>query len=514
MNRGTAEQALPCGTLSFDDDGRILGINAVLRRWLQLGEADLTGQSITRLLGPAARVFYSSHLFPMLKLHGHVEELYFPMRAADGTDVPLLANAVRQPGEGGAGSVNRIACLTMWQRHQLERALVEARKTAEDATLAKDQFIAQVSHDLRSPLSAIVGWVRLLRTGKANEAMTERGLEAIERNASAQAQLVDDLLDVSRIVSGKLRLSPRAMELSDVIVEGVDTCRPAAKSKGVDLHVVLQRPSGSVLADPQRIRQIVWNLVSNAIKFTPKGGHVQVLLQTADSKVRLQVSDDGQGIAAEEIPFLFERFWRAEGASRAEKTGLGLGLAITRSLVEMHGGTISAVSSGVGFGSSFIVELPLALTQAPPPVAMPGPPRDSAQPAASDALEGVRCLVVDDDEDTRTMLALLLRAAGAKVEIAGSVASALQIAGGTPVDIVLSDVGMPGEDGYALIRQLRGHANAPLRRVPAVAVTGLSRPQDRVQLLRAGFQALLVKPVEPTELVALTASLTGHLRVK
>jgi signal transduction histidine kinase/CheY-like chemotaxis protein len=507
-----AGHAPPCGTLSFDDDGRILEINDTFRRWLQLGDDDVAGQSLTRLLGPAARVFYSSHLFPMLKLHGHVDELYVPMRAADGTDVPLLLNAERHVDAGSGRAVTHCACLTMWQRHELERALVEARRVAEDATLAKDQFIAQVSHDLRSPLSAIAGWVRVLRTGKVNEATTERGLEAIERNAAAQAQLVDDLLDVSRIVSGKLRLSPRAMELSDVVMEGVDTCRPAARSKGVELHVVLQRPSGSVLADPARIRQIVWNLVANAIKFTPKGGHVQVLVRNVDSKVRLQVNDDGQGLAPEEIPYLFERFWRAEGATRSERTGLGLGLAITRSLVEMHGGTISAVSAGPGFGSSFTVELPLALTQTPVSAVPAGPPREDMAPAMRNALENVRCLVVDDDEDTRAMLALLLGAAGASVLTAADVTSALELANSAPVDIVLSDVGMPVEDGYALIRRLRAHANPALRRLPAVAVTGLSRPQDRVDLLRAGFQALLTKPVEPTELVALAASLTGALR--
>jgi len=498
--------AAPCGLLTFDDAGRIVEANAQLCRWVQAQPGTLEGRAIERILGPAGRVFYSTHLFPLLKLHGRVEELYLVLRAADGTDVPCLLSAVRDAGPGHA--LNRCALLTVWRRREFETALLEARRAAEAATLAKDQFLAVVSHDLRSPLSAILGWARLLARGGLDAATQARGIEAIQRNAEAQSQLIEDLLDVSRIVSGQLRLSPRPLELAELIEEATETCRSGARAKDVGLHLVLDRPAGTVYADPQRVRQIVWNLVSNAIKFTPRGGHVQVVLERVDSRVCLRVIDDGQGLAQPDIPFLFERFWRSAQAEQGEKTGLGLGLAITRSLVELHGGTISASSPGLGRGSTFSVEFPVALAPAVPNE----PAREAASgPPTSDALHGLSVLVVDDDADARTLLSLLLRAAGAEVTAAHDVSSALAALAERRPHVVLSDIGMPGEDGYALARRLRALPDPVLRRVPAIAITGLARTQDRVELLRAGFQAHLCKPVEPSEVVALVASLAGHL---
>jgi signal transduction histidine kinase/CheY-like chemotaxis protein len=498
--------ASPCGLLAFDDAGRIVEANAELHRWLQLEPGTLEGRSIEHILGPAAKVFYSTHLFPLLKLHGAVDELYLALRRADGSDVPCLLSAVRDTA--GAKPANRCALLTMWRRREFEAALLEARRAAEAATLAKDQFLAMVSHDLRSPLSAILGWAKLLTSGKLEPAKQARAFAAIERNAEAQAQLIDDLLDVGRIVSGKLRLSPRPVELAEHVEEAVDTCRSSARAKDIALHLALDRAAGSVYADPQRMRQIVWNLVANALKFTPKGGHVQVTLQRVDSRVRLSVSDDGQGIAESDVPFLFDRFWRSEDAASEEKTGLGLGLAISRSLVELHGGTISAASPGVGRGSTFTIELPVALEAA----VAAEPRREVGTPLApaADALLGIAVLVVDDDEDARTLLRLLLETAGATVTAAASVDEALEALGRRAPHIVLSDVGMPHQDGYALIRRLRGHADPQLRRIPAVAVTGVARTQDRIELLRSGFQAHVCKPIEPSEVVALVASLCGR----
>ena len=498
--------ASPCGTLDFDDSGRIVDANAQLHLWLQLDPGTLAGRSIEHILGPAARVFYTTHLFPLLKLHGAVDELYLALRRADGSDVPCLLSAVRDAS--AERPVNRCALLTMWRRREFEAALLEARRSAEAATLAKDQFLAMVSHDLRSPLSAILGWAKLLTSGKLDPAKHARAFAAIERNAEAQAHLIDDLLDVGRIVSGKLRLSPRPIELAEHVEEAVDTCRSSARAKDIELHPALDRNAGSVYADPQRIRQIVWNLLANAIKFTPKGGHVQVVLQRVDSRVRLAVSDDGQGIAESELPFLFERFWRSEDAATQEKTGLGLGLAISRSLVELHGGTIRASSPGVGRGSTFTIELPVALEAA----VSTEPRRESGASTtpAADTLLGIAVLVVDDDEDARTLLRLLLETAGASVTTASSVDEALAALARRAPQIVLSDVGMPQQDGYALIRRLRGHADLALRRIPAVAVTGVARTQDRIELLRSGFQAHLCKPIEPLEVVALVASLCGR----
>ena len=499
------EGAAPCATLSFDDDGRIVEANPLLHRWLQHEPGTLEGRSVEQVLGPAAKVFYSTHLFPMLKLHGAVDELYLALRRADGSDLPCLLGAVRDHASGTA--LNRCALLTMWRRRELEAALLAARRAAEAATLAKDEFLAMVSHDLRSPLSAILGWAKLLTSGKLAPAKHARALDAIQRNAEAQSQLIDDLLDVSRIVSGKLRLSPRPLELADLVEEAVDTCRSSARAKEIELHVALDGSAGTVYADPQRIRQIVWNLVANAIKFTPRGGHVQVVLERVDSRVRLGVSDDGQGIAEAEVPFLFERFWRSEDVAAREKTGLGLGLAITRSLVELHGGTIRAASRGLGRGSTFTVEFPLALV---PAVSSSRHREGAAAPPSADALLGLAVLVVEDDEDARTLLKLLLESAGAVVTTAANVADALALLSGCAPQIVLSDIGMPDQDGYGLIRQLRSHADASLRRIPAVAITGLTRTQDRIELLRSGFQAHVCKPIEPSEVVALVASLCGR----
>jgi signal transduction histidine kinase/ActR/RegA family two-component response regulator len=503
----TPLDAAPCATLSFDDSGRIVEANAQLHRWLQHAPGTLEGQSIERILGPAAKVFYSTHLFPLLKLHGAVDELYLALRRSDGADVPCLLSAVRDERSGAA--LNRCVLMTMWRRREFEAALLEARRSAEAATLAKDQFLAMVSHDLRSPLSAILGWAKLLTSGKLDPAKHARAFAAIQRNAEAQVQLIDDLLDVSRIVSGKLRLSPRPLELAGLVEEAADTCRSSARAKEIELHVAADRAAGTVHADPQRVRQIVWNLVSNAIKFTRRGGHVEVVLQRVDSRVRLAVSDDGEGIDAADVPFLFERFWRSADSAAAEKTGLGLGLAITRSLVELHGGTVSASSPGRGHGSTFAVELPLAVQ--PALSAENSRPRaPEPAPAAADALLALPVLVVDDDEDARTLLKLVLESAGAEVAVAASVAEALASLAERAPQIVLSDVGMPDEDGYGLIRRLRAHPDPTLRRIPAVAITGLVRTQDRIELLRSGFQAHLSKPIEPSELVALVASLCGR----
>ena len=500
--------AAPCALLAFDDAGRIVEANAQLHRWLQHEPGTLEGRAMEHILGPAARVFYSTHLFPMLRLQGAVDELYLSLRRADGSDLPCLLSAVREEAPGGA--VNRCALLTMWRRRELESALLEARRSAEAATLAKDEFLAMVSHDLRSPLSAILGWAKLLTSGKLAPAKHARALDAIQRNAEAQAQLIDDLLDVSRIVSGKLRLSPRPIELAEHVEEAVDTCRSGARAKEIELRVVLDREAGSVYADPQRIRQIVWNLVANAIKFTPKGGHVEVVVQRAGSRVRLAVSDDGQGIAEADVPFLFERFWRSEDTAAGEKTGLGLGLAITRSLVELHGGTLAASSPGLGRGSTFTVELPLALEAAVASERAGASAAGGAPAPAADALLGLDVLVVDDDEDARALLRVLFESAGASVVAAASVRDAIVAIGERAPQIVVTDVGMPGEGGEALVRHLRRHDDPALRRIPAVAITGLARTQDRIGLLRSGFQAHLTKPIEPSVVVALVASLCGR----
>jgi CheY-like chemotaxis protein len=389
----------------------------------------------------------------------------------------------------------------MRRRKEFETALVDARRVAEAATAAKDQFLAVVSHELRTPLGAIAGWIRVARSGKADAAMMERALEAIDRNAQTQAQLIEDLLDVSRIVSGKMRISPRPLNLAPVVEGALDAARPAALAKEIALVLTVDSNAGVVQADRVRMQQIVWNLVFNAIKFTAKGGRVQVVLARVGSRVRVSVADNGIGIAPDKLPYVFERFWQESTAGSRETTGLGLGLSICRSLVELHGGSIRAESAGVGKGAVFSAEFPIAVAAAAEPSigAMADIPTDAL------SLDGVQVLVVDDDPDARGLLRMLLEGVGARVDTAASADEALLSISHSAPHVLVSDVGMPGKDGYALIRELRA---AKLRSdVAAIAITGLGRPQDRIDLLRAGFQAHVVKPVEPDELVALIRAL-------
>ena len=489
----------PCGLLCFSDDGAVRYANETLHAWLEQPAGKLAGTRVDALLSPASRVFHSTHFFPLLKLHGSTDEVHLTLRTASGADLPVLVSALRDID--GDEPLNYCGLITMRRRKEFETALVDARRAAEAATAAKDQFLAVVSHELRTPLSAIAGWVRVARSGKVDAAMQERALEAIDRNAQTQAQLIEDLLDVSRIVSGKMRISPRPLNVAPVVEAALDTARPAALAKDIALVATIDSDAGVVQGDRVRMQQIVWNLVSNAIKFTPQGGRVQVLVARVGSRVRISVADTGIGIAADQLPYVFERFWQESTGGSRETTGLGLGLSICRSLVELHGGSIRAESAGIGKGAVFTAEFPIAAAAAAE--ASIGPTGDVATEAPS--LDGVHVLVVDDDADARSLLRMLLEGVGARVDTAASADEALlSIPRSTP-HVLVSDVGMPGKDGYALIRELR--AAGPHGNIAAIAITGLGRPQDRIDLLRAGFQAHVVKPVEPDELVALVRAL-------
>jgi signal transduction histidine kinase/CheY-like chemotaxis protein len=501
-----AQRALrqaPFGLLSFSDDGTIRYANAWLHAWLDIPAGGLTDVAIDRVLAPASRVFHSTHFFPLLKLHGRADEVHLVLRSGAGKDLPALVSAVRDTE--GDPPLNHCVLMPMARRKEFEAALVDARRTAEVATAAKDQFLAIVSHELRSPLSAITGWIRLARSGKLDAVMQQRALDTVERNAQLQGQLIEDLLDVSRIVSGKLRISPRPIELGGVVEAGVDTSRPAAHAKGIDLVLTIDDAAGIVDADPARVQQIVWNLVSNAVKFTPRGGRVQVRLSREGSRVRLQVSDTGAGIAPDQLPYIFERFWQADPATRQQRSGLGLGLSICKSLVELHGGSIRAESEGPGQGAVFIVEFPLVVAAAGTVgAAVPGPLDDAADAAP---LRDIGVLVVDDDADARGLLKMLLEGAGATVRTAAGADEAMARIREAPPHVVVSDIGMPGKDGYEFVRQMRADPSLATDGIAAIAVTGLARPQDRVQMLRAGFQAHLLKPVEPAEVIALVGAL-------
>jgi CheY-like chemotaxis protein len=381
-----------------------------------------------------------------------------------------------------------------------------ALAAAEEANRLKDEFLAVLSHELRTPLNAILGWARMLRAGTLAEADVPRALETIERNAQAQAQLIEDLLDVSRIVSGKLRLDMRPVDIGEVVEEAIDTVRPTADARGVALTVLLGHV-GPVSGDAQRLQQVVWNLLSNSIKFTPPGGRVDVRVDQAGSMVRIMVSDSGQGIDSEFLPHVFDRFRQASSTpGQTRRKGLGLGLAIVRHLVEAHAGGVSASSDGLGKGASFIVELPVMVGRS---VLSTEVPHGYAPTALETTLSlaGVDLLVVDDDADARDMLQIALQQYGATVRVAASADEAFTALAERPPDVLVSDIEMPDENGYDLVRRLRHSDDQRLRRLPAVALTAYARTEDRVKALLAGFQTHVPKPVEPAELVTVIASL-------
>jgi len=361
-----------------------------------------------------------------------------------------------------------------------------ARTKAEEADRAKEQFLGLISHELRNPLSPILAWSRMLKLGTLEPEKQAAAIDAIERNAAAQAQLVEDLLDVSRIVSGKLRMDVRPTDLSKVIFAAVDTLRPSADAKQIRLQTVVDPRHGFVLGDPDRLQQVMWNLLSNAIKFTPKGGRVEVALERVNSHLEVSVSDTGQGIDQDALGHVFDRFWQGDQGIERRQRGLGLGLAIVRHLVESHGGEVQAYSDGPGRGALFRVKLPLMVTiehakeaDRRHPVAADGPPS-----ALLSRLDGVRILVVDDEPDTNEVLQELFASCGAEVRVAASTRQALEILDRWRPTLIVSDIGMPEQDGYALIRQVREREPERGGETPAVALTAYSRVEDRSRYLR------------------------------
>ena len=389
-------------------------------------------------------------------------------------------------------------------RADLQRALA----VAETATRARDEFLATVSHELRTPLTSIIGWLQLVRDETRPEILAEAH-DTIDRNARAQSRLIEDILDFSRINAGKLRLDVRPLDLVDVIGAAVEVVRPAADAKGLRLDVVLDPSGGFISGDPDRLQQVVWNLLSNAVKFTPRGGRVQVRLECVNSHIEVTVSDTGQGIPADFLPFVFDRFSQAESGSTRGHGGLGLGLGIVKNLVELHGGSVQALSPGSGQGATFCVRLPLMVARDHDPERVSERAMANKSPSGAGILAGLAgctILVVEDNDDARSLLQTILRRAGATVEAAENASIALQLLGAHQPDLIISDIEMPGEDGYTFISKVRLH-ESPYRRVPAIALTAYTRGVDRVRALAAGFQMHMAKPVEPAELVAAVKSL-------
>ena len=403
------------------------------------------------------------------------------------------------------------AAITVEHAHLFELARQE-RDRAEEANRTKDDFLATVSHELRTPLTAILGWSSILRTGSLTPEKQARALETVERSARAQAQIVDDLLDISRIVAGRMRLDMQPVRLEPVVEAALDTVRPSAAARDIRIETQLEPGAGPVKGDAQRLQQVAWNLLTNAIKFTPDGGRVGLRLRRVEDHVELQVTDSGKGIDPAFLPHVFERFRQADGSSTRRYGGLGLGLAIVRHLVEMHGGTVQAYSEGEGHGSSFTLRLPLAVARTPEGASSANTPviTDPSLAAYLPDLTGVRVLVVDDEQSTRELLRALLEERGAAVSSASSAAEALEQLQRAPPDLLVSDIGMPDADGYTFIRQVRALPPAQGGQVPAAALTAYTRLEDRTRVLSAGFQVYVPKPVDPIELVMALANLINR----
>ena len=409
-------------------------------------------------------------------------------------------------------SVTRLYQTATKARAEAEKAAAENERLyrqAEESSRLKEEFLATISHELRTPLSAILGWTRMLRMGQLSPENSAKALDTIERNARAQSQLVDDLLDVSRIITGKLRMDVRPSDPSSFIDAAVEAVRPAADAKGVRVQKVIDTGPISIPGDPVRLQQVVWNLLSNAIKFTPRGGRVQIRSERVNSHLEIVVSDTGQGISPDFLPHVFDRFRQADQKTSRQHGGMGLGLAIVRHLVEMHGGTVSANSEGEGKGATFTVSLPIApIYQVDSSAGRVHPgARDLLPPNdITDRLDELKILVVDDEADTRELLRQGLEYCGATVSVAGSAAEAVEALMAQTPDILISDIGMPGVDGYDLIRQVRRLPATDGGKIPAIALTAYTRTEDRLQALRAGYDMHVPKPVELAELVAVAAS--------
>ena len=426
----------------------------------------------------------------------------------DGSRVPILIGAASL---GGDLAVAFVLDITDRKEAERERARLleaekEARALAENANRTKDEFLATLSHELRTPLNAILGWAQLLQMDGMEEEESRHALAIIERNARVQAQLVEDLLDLSRIITGKIKIDLREVDLPAVIDAAVDAVRPTAEAKGIQLIPVLDAHASPVMGDAHRLQQVAWNLLSNAIKFTPRGGTVEVFLNCVDAHVELVVSDTGIGIAADFLPYVFDRLRQADSTNTRQHGGLGLGLAIVRHLVELHGGSVRAQSAGKDKGSTFTVTLPLAVDRSPRAGGRPA----SAGDGRRKPLSGIRVVVVDDEADSRELIGAILQRAGATVNVVSSAAEGLALIPQVLPDVLVSDISMPGEDGCSLLRKIRGLSRSQGGDVPAVALTALARQEDRAAALGAGFQLHLSKPVEPQALTDAVASVIAR----
>lgn len=505
--------------VSKDLNGIVQSWNNAAERMFGYTAAEMIGKSITTLF-PPDRLDEEPKILEQLRRGQRVDHFETVRTHKDGRqlDVSVTISPVKDP-TGRIIGVSKVARdissikRVLREREELLARETAARADAERVSRMKDEFLATLSHELRTPLNAILGWATILRSqGATAPQEIEQGIEVIERNARAQAQLIEELLDMSRVINGKLRLDLQVVDLQGVVSEAVESVRPAAEGKGIRLTKVLDPQSGPITGDPGRIHQVLWNLLTNAIKFTPKNGRVQVFLRRINSHVEISVVDSGQGIAADFLPHLFTRFSQADTSISRQYSGLGLGLALVKSLVEMHGGNVKASSPGPGQGSTFVVSLPLTAIHRDEsqPTLTPAPSAGVPKPDAD--LQGFHVLVIDDEADARHLIRHILTKCHATVTTAASAAEGLAAVRQLRPDMILSDIGMPVEDGYEFLAKLRQLSQAEGGDTPAVALTAFARSEDRRRALMAGFQMHLPKPVEAAELLAVASNLCAASR--
>jgi PAS domain S-box-containing protein len=491
-----------------DLQGKILQANDAVSELLGFREDQVVEQSLSRFIGPEETREFVAALREVVE-RGITRNIRLNPRSASGEVIPttLNASALRDAEGLVTGAIGILR--DMREYEQVVRALEESRQKLQAADQAKDQFLAMVSHELRTPLTAMLGWTRMLRGGVLDDATASRALEVIERNSKLQAQLIDDLLDLSRIVTGKLHLELQSVDPVGVVEASIEAVQTLADAKAIELKVVLDSSAGSVLADPHRLQQVVSNLLSNAIKFTPPQGRVELGLERVGATVRISVRDTGPGITPDLLPHIFEPFYQGEYARRAG--GLGLGLAIVRHIVELHRGNVSAERASEE-GAIFTVELPVIGEGLDGPAAesaRPGPGTEDRISAGLTSLAGVKVLIVDDEADARELLTTILNRAGAEAAAVASAAEALNAFQRSRVDVLISDIEMAEEDGYALIRKVRKLSPESGGTIPALAVTANARAEDRSRALSAGFQLHMAKPIDPAELTAVIAQMVS-----
>ena len=505
-------ERIPLGLYRLNPQGEFIEVNSTLIKMLgYVQQQDLQGQNIVEYnLEPDTFLEWQQQLNqeqPVGELEGQIKALNGEL-----TWVRYHAIAVKDAQGNLICYEGAIADITNRKQAELERVELlnrerKAKEEAEAVNRIKDEFLATLSHELRTPLNAIIGWVQLLRNGMMNKPQIDKAVDVIDRNARAQNKLIDDLLDVSRIIRGTMTLKLKPTKLKEIVIASLDTVRPAADAKNIEIITTLESSSTKINGDGERLQQAFWNLLINAIKFTPAGGKITISTEISDNTVLVKVIDTGQGIAADVLPFVFDRFRQAETKSSTRtKGGLGLGLAIVRHLVEIHGGTVTADSGGIGKGATFTIELPVIKSTNINQENF----RKSTYFNSSASLVGLTLLVVEDEADAREMMALVLEQYGAKVITADSVKQALIEYEQQQPDILISDISMPAEDGYVLIRQIRS-SQTEKSTVPAIALTAYAREEDQQQALAAGFDLHLAKPVDSSRLIK---SLTQLVRQK